>query len=288
MDYSKRVAFTVSPFFGFDWYVVGYCISHFDERWGLHVYDNMGMDNYNSVLLVAGLQFSAVAKGKIHYLHLSLMSLSFSQVITPLREFCKLDHLVLDIDYDIDRDDEVALQQLIAPGSGPRRLDFTLLDFSIIDLHSNILLAIFFQPSSLQELRLKYESKVQIDCHEPLPHVNTNLKELTISGNLLHPLAALIVNITSLTYLEISDLYKNVLPVLTNIVQSHLTLEVLRIRQIRYYTHEYQTNLLQLIGAAGNSQQLKKLRLSKYYYDKLPPHIHEQYKHLLEPYSYLL
>ena len=281
VDYSKRVAFTVSPFFGFDWYVTGYCISHFDERWGLHVYDNMGMDNYNSVLLVAGLQFSAVAKGKIHYLHLSLMSLSFSQVITPLREFCKLDHLVLDIDCDIDHDDEVALQQLIAPGSGLRRLEY-------IDLNSNILLAIFFQPSSLQELRLKYESKVQIDCHEPLPHVNTNLKELTISGNLLHPLAALIMNITSLTYLEISDLYKNVLPVLTNIVQSHLTLEVLRIRQIRYYTHEYQTNLLQLIEAAGNSQQLKKLRLSKYYYDKLPPHIHEQYKHLLEPYSYLL
>ena len=167
VDYSERDTIYVRPVVGFDWYATGYCISHFDERWGILVYDNMGMDNYD--LLLKGLQSSPVVKGGIHYLHLSLKSLSFSQVITPLREFCKLDHLVLDIDYDIDHY-EVALQQLIAPGSGLRRLEY-------IDLHSNILPAIFFQPSSLQELRLKYESKVRIDCHEPLPHENTNLKE---------------------------------------------------------------------------------------------------------------
>ena len=290
VDYSKRDTILVSPFVGFDWYATGYCISHFDERWGLHVYDNMGMDN--SVLLVAGLQFFAVAKGRIHYLHLSLKSLSFSQVITPLREFSSL-HLVLNIDCDFDHDDEVALQELIAPGSGLRRLEY-------IDLRSKVLLAIFFLPSSLQELRLKYESDVQIDCHEPLPHVNTNLKELTISLNLLHPLAALIMNITSLTYLDISGfVLESDLPVLTNIVQSHHTLEVLHIRlhdnniwEIMFYNYDkYETsrsaepNLFQLIEAAGNSR-LKKLRLHKSDYDKLIPHIHEQYKHLLEPYYY--
>ena len=221
-----------------------------------------------------GLQFSAVVKGKIHYLHLSLMSLSFSQVITPLREFFSV-HLVLNIICDFDRDDEVALQQLIAPGSGLRRLDFVL--------HSNISLAIFFQPSSLQELRLKYESKVQIVCHESLPHVNTNLKKLDISSNLLHPLAALIMNITSLTYLKINNHFREEidLPVLTNIVQSHHTLEVLQIG-ILQYNEDQTTNLLQLIEAAGNSR-LKKLRLYDYNYNLLPPHIHEQYKHLLEP-----
>ena len=277
VDYSKRDTINVEPVVGFDWYATGYCISHFDERWGLDVYDNMGMDNY--VLLVKGLQSSAVVKGRIHYLYLSLKSLSFSQVITRLREFCKLDRLVLNIGCDIDHDDEVALQQLIAPGSGPRRLDFT-------DLHSNILPAIFFQPSSLQELRLKYyESNVQIDCHEPLPHENTNLKELTISCNLLHPLAALIMNITSLTYLEINGYARDVdLPVLTNIVQSHHTLEVLQIIEIYYDSDENNTNLVQLIEAAGNSR-LKKLSLNQSNYNYLPPHIHEQYKHLLEPYS---
>ena len=279
VDYSEHDTINVRPVVGFDWYATGYCISHFDERWGIYVFDNMGMDNYD--LLVTGLQFSAVVKGRIHFLHLSLKSLSFSQVITPLREFCKLDHLVLNIDCDIDHDDEVALQQLIAPGSGLRRLEY-------IDLHSNILPAIFFQPSSLQELRLKYES---IDCHEPLPHENTNLKKLTISPNLLHTLAALIMNITSLTYLKISSCpLDSDLPVLTNIVQSHHTLEVLQIGKIgqlgqlsSFMYNKSHEILLQLIEAAGNSR-LKKLRLLELNYNKLPPHIHEQYKHLLEPY----
>ena len=273
VDYSEHDTITVSPFVGFDWYATGYCISHFDERWGINVYDDMGMDNY--VLLETGLQSSAVVKGRIHCLHISVRSLSFSQVIAPLREFLNL-HLVLDIDCDFDHDDEVTLQQLIAPGSGLRRLEY-------IDLHSNVLLAVFFQPSSLQELRLKYECDIQIDCHEALPHVNTNLKELNISRNLLHQLAALIVNITSLKYLRISRILRvSDLPVLTNIVQSHHTLEVLHIGDYIYITYN-QTSLLQLIEAAGNSR-LKKLRLHESNYNNLPPHIHEQYKHLLEPY----
>ena len=154
-----------------------------------------------------------------------------------------------------------------------------------MDLHSNILLAIFFQPSSLQELRLKYVYDVLIDCHEPLPHVNTNLKELTISRNLLHPLAALIKNITSLTYLKISNSpLDSDLPVLTNIVQSHHTLEVLQIGEISSLMYKSHETLLQLIEAASNSR-LKKLRIHEFdYNNKLPPHIHEQYKHLLEPY----
>ena len=271
VDYSERDIIAIDPVVGFDWYATGYCISRFDERWGISVYDNMGMDNY--VLLMTGLQSSAVVKGRIHYLHLLL---SFSQVITPLREFFNLQHLILNIDCDFGHDDEVALQQLIAPGSGLRRLD-------CIVVRSNILLAIFFQPSSLQELRLNYVFQVRIDCHEPLPHVNTNLKELTISRNLLHPLAALIMNITSLTYLKISNSpLDSDLPVLTNIVQSHHTLEVLKIGWKPYNSDENITKLLQLIEAAGNSR-LKKLILHILNYDKLPPHIHEQYKHLLEP-----
>ena len=117
---------------------------------------------------------------------------------------------------------------------------------------------------------------------ELLPHENTNIKELNIRNNLLHPLAALIMNITSLTYLKIYFVRDSDLPVLTNIVQSHHTLEVLEIGWISdYHSDENKTNLLQLIEAAGNSR-LKKLRLHKSDYYMLPPHIHEQFKHLLE------
>ena len=37
LDYSKYEdgAIVVAPRVGFDWYVTGYCISHFDVRWGL-------------------------------------------------------------------------------------------------------------------------------------------------------------------------------------------------------------------------------------------------------------
>ena len=62
---------------------------------------------------------------------------------------------------------------------------------------------------------------------ELLPHSNTNLKKLIISRDFIHLLAALIPNIVSLTYLEILYPLDSDLPVLTNIVQSHHTLEVL-------------------------------------------------------------
>ena len=117
-----------------------------------------------------------------------------------------------------------------------------------------------------------------ITRHDPLPCENANFKKLNISGDLLQPLAALIVNITSLTYLEIGVvLLDSDLPVLTNIVQSHCTLEVLEIVLI---SEQLATDLIKAV----NNSRLKKLRFLKLIYDNLPPHIHEQYKHLLEPF----
>ena len=282
VDYSIVDIIDVRPVVGFDWYATGYCISHFDERWGLEIGDDMGMEGVN--LLVKGLRSSPIAKKRIRYLRLLLQSLFFSQIITPLKEFCKLHRLTIFIHHDYyDHDDEVILEQLIAPGSGLRRLEYH--NIRISDLHMNTLIPLLFQPSSLQELALNLGLEDIVLHDELLPHENTNLKELTISRNLLRPLAALIVNITSLTYLEISILLPDSgLPVLTNIVQSHHTLEVLHITSIYYNSNENETNLLQLIEAAGNSR-LKKLRLHKLDYDMLPPHIHEQYKHLLEPWG---
>ena len=277
VDYSKHDTIIVEPVVGFDWYVTGYCISHFDERWGLRIDDDMGMEGVN--LLVKGLRSSPISTKRIRFLYLILQSLFFSQIITPLKEFCKLHHLTIFIYYDyFDHDDVVALQQLIAPGSGLRRLEYHK-----FKLRTNTLIQLLFQPSSLQELKLDLGLQDIVLHDEPLPHENTNLKELIVSRNLLPPLAALIMNITSLTYLGISGFLRDIdLHVLTNIVQSHHTLEVLHIGWIQNRTDS--TNLLQLIEAAGNSR-LKKLRLNKSSYNKLPPHIQEQYKHLLEPWD---
>ena len=62
MDYSKCDTINVKPVVGFDWYATGYCISHFDERWGLEMNDE---SEENIDLLVKGLRSSSIAKGRI-------------------------------------------------------------------------------------------------------------------------------------------------------------------------------------------------------------------------------
>ena len=268
VDYSKRDTIKITPSVGFDWYVTGYCISHFDEQWGLSTLNNEGID-----LFLKGIRSSPTAKGRIRYLY--LLSLSFSQTFLPLMEFCQLHSLELSV--SIDHDDEVILQQLIAPGSGLRRLGY-----QYGDSYTDTFIPLLFQQSSLEELTLYVRDANGILRTELLPHSNTNLKKLIISRKLIHLLAALIPNIVSLTYLQIGALYTrdSDLPVLTNIVQSH-TLEVLQIGKICDASRT--TKMLQLIEAAGNSQ-LMELRLHVSDYNKLPPHIRDLYKHLLKSY----
>ena len=271
VDYSERDTIDVEPVVGLDWYVTGYCISHFDERWGLEM-TNESEENID--LLVKGLRSSSIAKGRILSLKISKSSLS---VIITLREFSRLKKLVL-WEVNIDHDDLVIFKQLIAPGSELESLAFWYIESQI----SSLLISTLFQPSSLDELTLI--SLDTINETQLLPHGNTNLKKLSISHSLLHPLAALIVNITSLTYLKIRVLPDSDLPVLTNIVQSHHTLEVLIIYNI--YNCALSTNLLQLIEAADSNEHVVTFKLYHSDYNKLPPHIHEQYKHLLQPYYY--
>ena len=266
VDYSdKDDTIYVKPVVGFDWYAAGYCISQFDERWGLSIDNDMGVN-----LLVKGLKSSHVAKRRIS---LSLKLVLFPQVITPLRTFCELHHLIINGYQIFDHDDKVMLQQLITPGSELRRL--TLIGC----VNASILIPLLFQPSSLQKLDLGYGIRLTNNL-ELIPHKNTNLKELKISPNHLRPLTEMIINsCSSLTYLEItSSILIDELPDLLYIVLSHHTLEVL---EILCQYDQPSTIVLQVIEAAGNSR-LKKLRLHKSDYDKLPPHIHEQYKHLLE------
>ena len=268
VDYSENDTIDVEPVVGFDWYATGYCISHFDERWGLAM-ENVSEDDID--LLVKGLRSSSIAKGRVLSLNITGSSLS---VNVTLRQFSRLEKLEL-FGVNIDRDDLVIFQQLIAPGSELESLFINGIKSQI----SSLLIPIIFQSSSLQELALSTDDT--INETQLLPHGNTNLKKLTISCNLLHPLAALIVNITSLTYLEIGDPLDSDLPVLTNIVQSHQTLEVLCIYRLQNCTDS--TNLLQLIEASDSNEHVVTFKLYRSTYNKLPPHIHEQYKHLLKP-----
>ena len=272
VDYSERDTINVRPVVGFDWYATGYCISHFDERWGL-VLTNMSEEDID--LLVKGLRSSSIAKGRIWSLDITD---SYFSVIVTLRDFSRLKKLEL-LGVSIDHDDLVILKQLIAPGS---ELEYLLIYDSVLQISSSLILTLF-QPSSLQELALFTDDT--INETQLLPHGKTNLKKLTISRNLLHPLAALIVNITSLTFLKIRDLLDSDLPVLTIIVQSHHTLEVLDIEYIKNCTDP--TNLLQLIEAADSNEHVVTFELSILDYNKLPPHIQEQYKHLLKSYPRL-
>ena len=267
VDKYKTMIANVRPVDGFDWYATGYCISHFDKRWGL-VMNTESEENID--LLVKGLRSSSVAKGRILSLNITV---SYFSVIITLREFSRLKKLALH-DVNIDHDDLVILQQLIAPGS---ELEYLFIFGNV----SSLLMLILFKASSLQELTLSTADT--INETQLLPHGNTNLKKLTISHNLLHPLAALIVNITSLTYLRIGYLLDSDLPVLTNIVQSHHTLEVLDINEIQNCTDS--TNLHQLIKAADSNEHVLSFELHRSDYIKLPPHIQEQYKHLLQPYG---
>ena len=261
----------VEPLVGFDWYATGYCISHFNERWGLVVKNG---SEVNIDLLGKGLRSSSITKGRI--LSLDIWKSSLSAIIT-LKEFFQLKKLQL-LEVSIDHDDLVILQQLIAPGS---ELTHLFIYRIISQISTSLLISTLFQPSSLQQLSLI--TLVTIDETQLLPHGNTNLKELKISRTFLHPLAALIMNITSLTYLVINAILRDSdLPVLTNIVQSHHTLEVLTIYEIVDITNS--TNLLQLIEAADSNEHVVTFKLFRSTYYKLPPHIQEQYKHLLKPY----
>ena len=109
--------------------------------------------------------------------------------------------------------------------------------------------------------RLKKLIIGKCDIIELLNYANTNPKELILLELLIQPLAALLPNATSLVYLEITgDVSDNDLPVLTNIVQSHPTLEVLNITDLPLMCNS--TKLSPLVEAAGNSK-LKKLAIGQ-------------------------
>ena len=266
VDYSQRDTIRVLPKVRPDWYALGYCINHNpDVRWELAMdYYTMKEDGVN--LLLKGL-------GSCHVQYVFIECLSLSQ--TQLEKFDQLhcENLRLHC-VSINHDDENVLQKLMESGR-LRRLEYTTgLE------HTDTLIPLLFQQSSLQELILEVHSNLRTEL---LPKNNENIKKLVFTCNILHSLASLIPKITSLIYLEITDILSDEsLLDLTKIVQLHLTLEVLKIASHKDRTDTSNTNLLLLIEAADNNRQLRELKIECSDYDKLPPPFKKDY--LLKPY----
>ena len=274
-DHPRSIEFDsidVEPVVGFDWYATGYCISHFNRGWDLTVFANF-LNGDTIDLFLKGLRLSPEPKGKIRSL---CSSAALSQIVPPLRDFYQLYRLHLHY-VNIDQDDEDVLRQLIlAPES-----ELSLLVYYVnqTTMYTDTLIPLLFQQSSLQELLLT--DKGEEPSHIPedikiknLPHSNTNLQSLTITGTgFLRPLAALIPNISSLTILAVSYQLYSDLPIITNIVRNHRTLELLC---VGYKQDDALTDssaiLIELFDAVGNSQIKFMINL--------PPHIQERYVHM--------
>ena len=276
VEYSEKNAFiVVEPEVGIDWYAMGYCISHFDERWGLHA---TGLRKENIDLLKKGLKSpnSTSVSGGLKYLHISELEVFVSQIITSLGEFCQLECLELFF-VKISEEDEKLIKHMIVVKNGPRSLTYrTGNDYT----HTSSFIPMLLDNSSLKELTVKTAGSVVRMDTKLLPPSNTNLKKLTISCELVQTLAALLPN-TSLTHLVVdSQVYDSDLPMLKSLVESYSTLRVLELGKIVHYVSTSEPtyisvkcaspNLHELVQVASNSQ-LKTLKIDQddYFYNSL-------------------
>ena len=273
VEYSEKNAFiVVEPEVGIDWYAMGYCISHFDERWGLHA---TSLRKKNIELLEKGLKSPPI--GRLKYLYISKSEVSVSAVITSLGEFCQLE--CLDLLYvKIDEKDEKVLKQLVRTEGGLKSLTYRTVNEHT---HTRSLIPMLLDNSSLEELVVRTGSEVNIDTE--LPRTNVNLKKLTISCELVQPLKALLPN-TSLTCLVVDTLvYDSDLPFLTSLVESHSTLQVIELGKVVHYTSNPKPTYTSLTSASRNLHQLVEVAINSQL--KMFKVHQEDYKHLPEYHS---
>ena len=274
VEYSEKDKFiVVLPEVGIDWYATGYCISHFKEWWGLHA---TSLRKENIDLLEKGLKSPHLTSvpGRLKYLHISKSEVPVSAVFTSLGKSCQLELLEL-LYVKIDEKDEEALKKLIAvKESGPKSLTYRI---GNEHTHTRSLIPMLLEDSSLEELTVRTGSEVNMDT-VLLPHSNKNLKKLTISCELVQPLAALLPN-TSLTHLVVDGVaHDNDLPFLTSFIKSHSILKVLKLGKIAHcvstpkptcnYLKCASPNLHKLAEVASNGQ-LNKLQLHRDDYNYL-------------------
>ena len=268
----------VLPEVGIDWYALGYCISHFDKKWGVFA---TGLRKEDIDLLQKGLNSLPSTDQKqdrrtLSYLYISKSEVSVSQVITSLGEFCWLESLEL-FYVNIDEEDKEALKQLIGAEGRLKSLTYRTVN---VYTHTRSLIPMLLGDSSLEELVVRTGSEVNIDT-ELLPHTNVNLKKLTISCELVQPLKALLPK-TSLTHLVVDTLvYDSDLPFLTSLVKSHSTLEVLELGKIVEFASTPKPTYTSLTSASHNLRQLVEVASTHSSSQKLKLH-GEDYKYLPE------
>ena len=274
----------VLPEVGIDWYAMGYCISHFDKKWGLHA---TGLRKENIELLQKGLNSLPSTEDPsieslnslpptdqkqdrltLSYLYINKTEVSVCQVITSLGEFCRLKSLEL-FYVNIDEEDKEALKQLIGAKGVLKSLTYrTVNEYT----HTKSLIPMLLDDSSLEELLVRTGSEVNMDTGL-LPCSNSNLTKLTISCELVTPLKALLRK-TSLTDLVVDTLvYDSDLPFLTSLIKSHSTLEVLELGRIVDYAStpkptytpltKASPNLCKLVKVASTRNSSQKLKLHK-------------------------
>ena len=304
LNYAELDVMKFSKVVAFDWYITGYCISHFDVKWDISIfYATEGCID----LLVKGLRSSPTTKGKTSILSVSS---KFSKIFTQLREFCQLDTLILHCDVD-DSHKEILHQLMTAPGSELKRL------LAARKCAASIM-ALTLSQSSLEELAILTTSihsnmkQLRTELLPILPQRNTNLKKLAISSELIEPLSTLLPNIAFMTHLEIvGEITRSNMPVLITTVQSLHTLKVFKVKN-EYIMRDYEvydklkddvtacsiplqknvcycmsheisvTDLSELVEAAASNSQLKEVILTQYDYECLPQHIKTRYQQLLK------
>ena len=273
--YSEKNAFiVVEPEVGIDWYAMGYCISHFDERWGLYA---TSLRKENIDLLEEGLKSPNLTRvsGGLKYLCINKSEVSVSAVFTSLGEFCHLECLEL-FHVNINEEDKEALKQLIGAEVGLKCLTYrTVNEYT----HTSSFIPMLLGNSSLKQLVVRTGSEVNMDTRL-LPCSNTNLMKLTISCELVKPLETLLPN-TSLTDLVVDTLvYDSDLLFLTSLVESHSTLKVIELGKIVDYAStpkptytpltKASPNLCKLVKVASTRSSSQKLKLHKENYELLP------------------
>ena len=274
VEYSEENAFIiVLPEVHIDWYAMGYCIRHIDGRWGLRT---TSLVQGNIDLLEKGLKSPPLTdkvQGRLQYLHICKPDVPISAITTSLGEFCQLKCLEL-LYVSVDENDEKVIKQMIMTGAkgGLKSLTYRTINECT---NTSSFIPMLLDDSSLEELLVRTGSKVSMDT-ELLPRTNTHLKKLTISCELVQPLAALLPN-TSLTHLVVDTLvYDSDLPILKSLVTSHSKLQVLELGRIASTPEPTYTlltsasrNLRELVEVSISNSQLK-LKLHQDDYKYLP------------------
>ena len=258
VEYSEKNTFiVVEPEVGIDWYAMGFCISHFDKRWGLHA---TSLRKESIDLLEKGLKSpkSTSVSGKLKYLHISKTQVSVSAIISSLGKSCQLECLEL-FYVKIDEKDEKALKKLIAAKSGPKSLTYRIGNGHT---HTRSLIPMLLNDSFLEELVVRTGSVVKMDT-KLLPRSNANLKKLTISCELVQPLAALLCKTSVMTHLVVySPVADSDLPFLTSLIESHSTLQVLELGKIYYASTQKPITYTSLTSASRNLHHLVKVAIN--------------------------